>query len=298
MINTALRSTEPFFVSIHNGARLRHLARACQKHHARREVSVQVRARRFREHEVVRGVAGAHSPFGPDHLRYVEPRCALVGARPALQQPSRKTQETPLLVDPCLRCGSFLYHKSVGGRGCGQQPDAFFPQPELPRRRGESLVGVRVHHSCWLCLTPSLCVFSAESRHCFVFLLDFICQQNHDELALFLVLSVCVIEFLGHVERMTDENKRDHNAASLFEFGGAICSALRCYWSRTSLKLCGHSNGDKFCPCVVSLHRVVPLRVNRVLASVESRRCFVFIMLFSAESRHCFVFLLLFSADL
>ena len=41
-----------FFVSIHNGARLRHLAR--------REVSVQVRARRLREHEVVRGVAGAH----------------------------------------------------------------------------------------------------------------------------------------------------------------------------------------------------------------------------------------------
>ena len=56
----------------------------------------------------------------------------------------------------------------------------------------------------------------------------------------FLVLSVCVIEFLGHVERMTDENKRDHNAASLFDFGrcderlvrpGSVCSALRYYWS-------------------------------------------------------------------
>ena len=32
------------------------------------------------------------------------------------------------LVVPCLRCGSFLYHKSVGGRGCGQQPDALFPR--------------------------------------------------------------------------------------------------------------------------------------------------------------------------
>ena len=68
----------------------------------------------------------------------------------------------------------------------------------------------------------SLLCISAESRHCFVFLLGFSCQQNQDELALFLVLSVCVIEFLGHVERMTDEIKRDHNAASLFEFGGAM----------------------------------------------------------------------------
>ena len=64
MINTALSSPGPnsrFFGSIHNGARLRHLAR--------REVSAQVRARRLREHEVVRGVAGAHPPFGLDHLR-------------------------------------------------------------------------------------------------------------------------------------------------------------------------------------------------------------------------------------
>ena len=54
-----LWSEQPFFVSIYHGARLRHLAR--------REVSVQVRARRLREHEVVRGVAGAHVPFGLDH---------------------------------------------------------------------------------------------------------------------------------------------------------------------------------------------------------------------------------------
>ena len=54
------------------------------------------------------------------------------------------------------------------------------------------------------------------------FLPGFSCQQTQDELAFFLVLSVCVIDFLCHVERMTDENKRDHNAASLFEFGGAM----------------------------------------------------------------------------
>ena len=79
-----LWSEQPFFVSIHNGARPRHLARARLQHLARREVSVQVRARRLREHEVVRGVLGAHPPVGPDHLRHVGPRCAVVGARPAL----------------------------------------------------------------------------------------------------------------------------------------------------------------------------------------------------------------------
>ena len=79
-----LWSEQPFFVSVHNGARPRHLARAGLRHLARREVSVQVRARRLREHEVVRGVVGAHPPFGPDHLRHVDPGCAVVGARPAL----------------------------------------------------------------------------------------------------------------------------------------------------------------------------------------------------------------------
>ena len=39
------------------------LARARLRHLARREVSVQVRVRRLREHEVVRGVAGANPPF-------------------------------------------------------------------------------------------------------------------------------------------------------------------------------------------------------------------------------------------
>ena len=40
-----------------------------------------------------------------------------------------------------------------------------------PSCRGESLVGVRVHHSFWLCLTPSLCVFPAVYRHCLCFFL-------------------------------------------------------------------------------------------------------------------------------
>ena len=76
MINTALSSPGPnsrFSVSSHNGARPRRLARARLRHLARREVSVQVRARRLREHEVVRGVVGAHPPVGPDHLRRVRP---------------------------------------------------------------------------------------------------------------------------------------------------------------------------------------------------------------------------------
>ena len=73
--------------------------------------------------------------------------------QPCNSHHSRHTGQDTVVV-PYLRCVSFLNQKSVGGRGCGQQPDAFFPLPELPRRRGESLVGVRVHHSCWLSLTP------------------------------------------------------------------------------------------------------------------------------------------------
>ena len=38
---------------------------ACQRHLARPEVLVQVRARRLREHEVVRDVVGAHPLRGP-----------------------------------------------------------------------------------------------------------------------------------------------------------------------------------------------------------------------------------------
>ena len=118
MISTAISS--PFsdpnsrFVSIHSGTRPRHLVP---------EVPVQVRARHLLERGVVRGVVGAHPPFGPDHLRYVGPGCALVGA----QQPSRKTHslvKTHLLFRVFVVF--FLDHKSVGGRGCGQQSDSFF----------------------------------------------------------------------------------------------------------------------------------------------------------------------------
>ena len=45
--------------------------------------------------------------------------------QPCNSHHARHTGQDTLVV-PCLRCGSFLYHKSVGGRGCGQQPDAFF----------------------------------------------------------------------------------------------------------------------------------------------------------------------------
>ena len=74
MINTALIATfwskQPFF-----------LCRSTKEH-----VHSILLDEKFlySEHEVVRGVAGAHPPFGPVHLRYVEPGCALVGTRPAL----------------------------------------------------------------------------------------------------------------------------------------------------------------------------------------------------------------------
>ena len=126
MINTALSSPcsgpNSRFVSIHNGARPRHLARARLGHLARREVSVQVRARRLREHEVVRGVAGGCAPCGPDHLRYVEPVCAFVGTMPALQQPSRKTHWSR--HTRCSVSSLWLFPPSQVGRWPRQRPAA------------------------------------------------------------------------------------------------------------------------------------------------------------------------------
>ena len=134
-------------------------------------------------------------------------------------------------VVPCLRCGSFLCHKSVGGRGCGQQPVAFFHgflarSAAVTRRslcwsQRSSLILVVSHaiacvfsaesRHC-LCFPQSLaiaCVFpqslaiacvSAETRHCFVFLLGFRCQQIYDDLAVFLIPSVCGAAIVCHAE--------------------------------------------------------------------------------------------------
>ena len=228
MINTALTSPcsgpNSRFASVHDGARLRHLARP--------EVPVQVRARRLREHEVVRGVAGAHPPVGPGHLRYVESGSALVGtSQRCNSHHARRKTHRHLLFRVCVVVLSSITSRSVAAAAASSLM-RFFTKPELPRRRGETVVGVSVHQSCRLRLTPSLSVFSAESRHCLCFsaeprhcLYFFLVSAESrpsDELALFLVLRVCVIEFWGHVERMTGENKRDHNAASLSDFGGAM----------------------------------------------------------------------------
>ena len=115
--------------------------------------------------------------------------------QPCNSHHSRHTGQDRVVV-PYLRFGSFLHHKSVGGRGCGQQPDAFFPWRELPRRRGESLVGVRVHHLFWLSLTSSLCVFS-EYRHCLSISSWFSLSAVNDDLAVFFIPSVCRTEFLA-----------------------------------------------------------------------------------------------------
>ena len=59
---------------------------------------------------VVRGVVGAHPPLGPDHLRHVEPGCALVGTRRPLQQPPLKTHS---LFRICVVVLSSITSRSV-----------------------------------------------------------------------------------------------------------------------------------------------------------------------------------------
>ena len=75
---------------------------------------------------------------------------------------------------PYLRFGSFLHHKSVGGRGCGQQPDAFFPLARAAAatrrilgwspRSSLMLVVSHVISSCVL-RVPPLLVFPSEYHH-------------------------------------------------------------------------------------------------------------------------------------
>ena len=141
-------SEQPFFVSIHNGARLRHLAR--------REVSVQVRARRLREHEVVRAVAGAHPPFGPDHLRYVEP--VVLSWAPGEHCNSHQARDTgqDTLVVPCLRCGSLLTSRSVAAAAASSLM-RFSPGPSC---RGDTA-------NPWL-ESAFITHFGCVSRHRFV----------------------------------------------------------------------------------------------------------------------------------
>ena len=129
MINTALSSPGPnsrFFGSIHNGARPRHLARARLRHLAEREVSVQVHAAfvntKWYEAWLERTLLLDPIIFdmwSPGVLSWAP-------GQPCDSHHARHTGQDTLVV-PCLRFGSFLNHKSVGGRGCGQQPDAFFP---------------------------------------------------------------------------------------------------------------------------------------------------------------------------
>ena len=53
----------------------------------------------------------------------------------------------------------------------------------------------------YFCRVSSLRVYFRRVSPLHVFLLGFSCQQIQDEHAVFLVLSVCVIEFLGHASR-------------------------------------------------------------------------------------------------
>ena len=97
-----------FFLSIHDGARPRHLARP--------EGRVQVRARRLREHGVTRGVVGAHPLLGVQGPGVF----SRMPGQPCNCHHTRHTGRDTLVV-PSLRCGSFLCHESVGGRGRGRQ---------------------------------------------------------------------------------------------------------------------------------------------------------------------------------
>ena len=121
--------------------------------------------------EVVRGVVGAHPPFGP------RSSVCSRGRQTSLVTPS--TQDilvmTQLLFRVCVVVLSLVTSRWVAAAVAGSaRSDAFLlhlPSPDLSRRRGESFVGVSVHHS-FGCLsflvckaTPLLLSFFVEQRH-------------------------------------------------------------------------------------------------------------------------------------
>ena len=133
------------------------------------EVPVQVRARRLREHEVVRGVVGRtlcldpiiHDVWSPGVLSWTPgPPCNSHHAR-------HKTHRHLLF----LRCGSFLCHNSVGGRGSGQQRafGCVFPLLLSPICRGDAANPLL--ESAFITHYGGVSLSSVESRHrlCFFF---------------------------------------------------------------------------------------------------------------------------------
>ena len=113
------------FVSIHSGARPRHLARP--------EVLVQVRARRLREHEVARGVVGAHPPFWTR-------ASAMSGA----QLVSAITQDTRHTATCCSVSALWFCPSSQVGRWPRLRPAwCVFPRPPSPICRGDAA------NLCW-----------------------------------------------------------------------------------------------------------------------------------------------------
>ena len=95
-------------------------------------------------------ILGKQPLLGPDHSTMSRCRALAESMANFVTVIAQDTLVKTLVV-PCLRCGSFSHHKSVGGRGRGWQHAlrSAFPQlpcPTLSRRRGGSFVGVSVFH--------------------------------------------------------------------------------------------------------------------------------------------------------
>ena len=167
-------------MSIHNAARLRHLARARLRHLARPEVPVQVRARRLREHEVVRGVAGAHPLFWTRSSTICGAQVCSRGRQASLV--TATTQDILVMTHPlfrvCVVVLSSVTSRSVAAAAASSLM-RFFPSPSC---RGDaanpwlesafiSHVGCVSHHP-FVCFPQSLvialCSTAAQLQGSFV----------------------------------------------------------------------------------------------------------------------------------
>ena len=195
------------FVSIHNGARLRHLARARLRHLARREVPVQVRARRLREHDVVRGVVGAHPLFWTRSSSICGAQWCYRGRQASFV--TVNTQDILIMTDLLFRVFVVVLSSITSGSVVAAAASSLMRFSSSAICRGDEanpwLESAFITHFGCVSSHRVVCFPQSLAIACFrrvspllVFLLGLRCQQKYGALVVFLVLRVCVNEFLGH----------------------------------------------------------------------------------------------------
>ena len=136
------------------------------------------------------------------------------------------------LVVPCLRCGSFSYHKSVGGRGRvgSARSDAFFHSSlaRLVAATRRFLYWSQRFPLIWLCLVPGL---QSNAIACEFF-------QLSGTLVVFFIPNVSRTDFFGHAVHAHRVRRWCWSAAVCSTGGGCQYRVAPCRLSARLLLPC------------------------------------------------------------